>query len=87
MRIIVRSKGFRLWLPVPLSLAGAVVSVMPESAISEMRKQIPPPYQELVTRKLLRELVQECQSVLKQYRGLEIVHVEAQDGTFVSVRL
>ncbi|UWD48717.1 hypothetical protein NYR90_19530 [Clostridioides difficile] len=87
MRIIVRSKETNLWLPIPFFLANTAVLLLPESVIAEIKKSLPEPYQELITKKFLQELVRECQSVLKQYKGLEIVHVETQDGTFVSIRL
>ncbi|MCC0645681.1 MULTISPECIES: hypothetical protein [unclassified Clostridioides] len=87
MRIIVRSKETNLWLPIPLFLANTAVLLLPESVIAEIKKSLPEPYQEVITKKFLQELVRECQSVLKQYKGLEIVHVETQDGTFVSIRL
>ena len=32
-------------------------------------------------------LLRECVGVLRENKGLEMVHVEAQDGTFVSIRL
>ena len=87
MRIIVRSAGVNLWLPVPLSLASAAVALLPETLFADMRRSVPPPYDEFLTKRYLRELVRECLSVLKQYKKLEIVHVEAADGTFVSIRL
>ncbi len=87
MRVIVRSKDVRLWLPFPLILASAAVRLVPEAALVRMRQALPPPYRELVTKALLRELVWECRSVLRLYKGLEIVRVEAQDGTLVSIRL
>lgn len=52
-----------------------------------IRNPIPSPYREVITKELLQELVRECRNVFKEYKGLEIVHVEAQDGTFVSIRL
>ncbi|MDO4273679.1 MAG: hypothetical protein Q4D16_08415 [Eubacteriales bacterium] len=87
MRIIVRAKGVNLWIPVPLCLASAAVSLMPESAFLEMRKSVAPPYDELITKEFLREIVRECRFVLKQYKGLEMIHVEAHDGTYVSVTI
>lgn len=87
MRIIVRSKETNLWLPIPLFLANTAVLLLPESVIAEIKKSLPEPYQEVITKKFIQELVRECQSVLKQYKGLEIIHVETQDGTFVSIRL
>ncbi len=32
-------------------------------------------------------VLESCLDVLKENRGLEAVHVEAHDGTFVSIRL
>lgn len=87
MRIIVRAKGVNLWLPIPLCLASAAVKLIPENTVEEMRKSIAPPYNELITKEFLREIVHECIFVLKQYKGLEIVHVEAQDGTYVSIKI
>ena len=55
--------------------------------MEEIRNPIPSPYREVITKELLQELVRECRNVFKEYKGLEIVHVEAQDGTFVSIRL
>ena len=87
MRVIVRSEDVHLRLPIPLVLAGAAIVLMPESALAGLRKSVPEPCCGLLTKPLLRELVRECRSVLKLYRGLEIVRVESQDGPFVSIRL
>ena len=87
MRVIIRSKDVNMWLPVPLALADAAVRFLPDSIMEEIRNPIPSPYRELITKELLQELVRECRSVFKEYKGLEIVHVEAQDGTFVSICL
>ncbi|WP_343208587.1 hypothetical protein [Anaerolentibacter hominis] len=87
MRIIVRSEETNLWLPVPLSLASAAVSLLPEAAFEDMRKSLPPAFRDMVTKDVLRMIVKECRSILKQYKGLEVIHVEARDGTFISIRL
>lgn len=87
MRIIVHSKERNLWIPVPMSLAGIAVLLIPNSAVSKIRKSLPPPWQELVTKAFLRKLYRECRIALKQYHGLEIVRVESADGELVSIRL
>lgn len=87
MRVIVRSDGVRLRLPIPLSVASAAVSLLPEAALTDFRNSVPAPYNELVTKEFLRDLVRQCRSLFRQYKGLEIVHVETKDGTFVSIRL
>ena len=87
MRIIIRSKEMKLWLPIPLSLASAAIHLTPEFLFAEIRKSAPPLVHDVINKNLLLEIVKECRFVLNQYKGLEIVHVEAQDGTFVSIRL
>ena len=89
MRITIRSGHTKLFLPVPLALADTAVSLLPDSAVEDMKKSLtlPPQYQGLVTKKNLRLVIRECRAVLKDYRGLEIVHVEDHNGTFVSIRL
>lgn len=87
MRITVRSGHTKLFLPVPLALADTAVSLLPDSAVEDMKKSLPLSYQELITKKNLRLVIRECRAVLKEYRGLEIVHVEDHNGTFVSIRL
>nr|WP_308627747.1 hypothetical protein [uncultured Eisenbergiella sp.] len=87
MRIIIRSKDVNMRLPVPLALADAAVRFLPEAVVEDLRKSVPAPYGEVITKELLQSLVRECRMVLKEYKGLEIVHVEAGDGTFVSIRL
>lgn len=87
MRVIIRSKDVKLWLPVPLRLSAIAVDLLPATALENIRKSVPAPFDELITKENLREIIQECIFVLKQYRGLEIVHVEARDGAYVSVRI
>ena len=40
-----------------------------------------------ITRQVLVMLLDECMDILKENKGLEVVHVEAADGTFVSIKL
>lgn len=87
MRIIVRTKDVNLWIPIPLSMAGFVISVLPEKTILELQASFPKPYGEQITKELLQFLFSECRSVIKEYKGLEILNVQASDGTFVSIKM
>lgn len=87
MKIKIRTKDFRFSMPVPVSMAGFVLKFLPERLFIEMRTNIPDPYTALVTRENLNMILWECMDVIKENKGLEIVHVEASDGTFVSIRL
>lgn len=87
MKIKIRTKDFRFSMPVPVSMAGFVLKFLPESLFIEMRTNTPEPYAALVTRENLNMILWECMDIIKENKGLEIVHVEASDGTFVSIRL
>lgn len=87
MKIRIRSGNFKFFLPVPTALAGAAIKVMPEQAFAAMRKNIPLPYDRLVSRENFLFVYEICREILIENKGLEIVHVEAADGTFVSIIL
>ncbi len=87
MKIRIRSGGFKFFLPVPTALAGAAIKVMPDQAFAAMGKNVPPPYDRLVSRKNFLLVYEACREILIENKGLEIVHVEAADGTFVSIVL
>lgn len=89
MRVIVRTPDLRwpIRVGIPLGLAGAVVGFIPERELEKARMKAPPEFRELLTKPMLRYLVRECVHTLKEYRGLEIVHVESADGDTVSITL
>ncbi|SCJ90261.1 Uncharacterised protein [uncultured Eubacterium sp.] len=87
MKIRIRSGNFKFFLPVPTALAGAAIKVMPEQAFAAMRKNVPLPYDRLVSRENFLLVYEICREILIENKGLEIVHVEAADGTFVSIIL
>ena len=84
MRIQIRTKDFRLNLSVPV---GGVVRVLPDRLFESLRAKTPEPYDVLITKDVVRPLLKACLDTIKENKGLEIVHVEAADGTFVSVKL
>lgn len=87
MMVVVRSKDVNLRIPVPMGMASLAVKVIPEAAFRQMRRDVPLPYDVLITRQVLVMLLDECMDILKENKGLEVVHVEAADGTFVSIKL
>lgn len=68
-------------------MVGIAVRLVPERVFGELRESTPEPYCALVTKDTVRMILGECLGIIKENRGLEIVHVEAADGTFVSVKL
>lgn len=87
MKIHIQTKGFRMRLPIPFSLVGTAIRLMPQSAIEGMRKSAPEPYKDMLTKDLFLFIYKECRDILDEYHGLEIIHVDASDGTFVSIKL
>ena len=89
MRVLVRAPDLRfpIRIPVPLGLAGVAVSFIPEKTLEKARKDVPPAFQGLLTKPMLKFLVGECTYILKEYKGLEVIHVESVDSTFVSITL
>lgn len=86
MKIKIRTKDFRFSMPVPAAMIGTVVRWLPESVFEQMRADTPEPYRELLTKEVIGRLFGECVDVIKENKGLEAVHVEARDGSFVSIR-
>lgn len=87
MRIIIRSKDVRLFIPVPLRFGGIAIACIPERTIREMQSALPALCGKDVDKKFLRRAYRECYHALRQFKGLEIVNVTGKDGTYVSVRL
>lgn len=87
MKVKIRTKDVRFSMPVPVTMIGIVVKMIPESVFEKMKENTPKPYDCLVTKENISMILGECVEILKENKGLEIVHVEAQDGTFVSIKL
>lgn len=74
-------------MPVPASMIGFAIKFIPDSLFRKMKLNTPKPYCDLITKENFSAVLEECLDILKENKGLEIVHVEAGDGTFVSVKL
>lgn len=87
MIIRIRAQNVRLYLPLPVSVIGIALRLIPEKVFEDLRKETPEPYRDLVTKEYISVIVRECMDVIKENRGLEAIHVETEDGTYVSIRL
>lgn len=87
MIVKIRTPALCLFLPVPLSFVGFVIRLLPDRVFAEMCSDVPAPYNVLLSKESIRLLLTECLSFFKENKGLEVVHVEAQDDTFISIRL
>ncbi len=87
MKIRVKTGQFRFSIPVPNCLIRLAVTLIPDRAFSSMYENTPEPYQALMTKQTVRMLLGECLDVIQENRGLEIIEVQASDGTHVSIVL
>lgn len=87
MRVRVITKDTRLFIPVPVHMIGFVLRWIPDGVFEKIRQNTPEPYSALMTKETVCMVMMECQGILKENKGLEIVHVEGEDGTFVSIQL
>lgn len=87
MKVKIRTADFRCSMPVPAAMIGYVIRWIPDRVYKEIRVKVPEPYSCLVTKDNIGMILTECLDLLKENKGMEIVHVEASDGTFVSIRL
>lgn len=87
MIVKIKTPELRLFLPVPLGLVGFVIRLLPERVFAELCADVPAPYNALLSKESIRLLLAECLSFFKENKGLEVVHVEAQDDTFISIKL
>lgn len=87
MKVKIRTADIHFSMPVPVTMIGFVIKLIPDSLFEKIRVNVPEPYRCLITKETVGMVLAECLDVLRENKGLEIVHVEAVDGTFVSIKL
>lgn len=87
MKVKIRTNDIRFSMPVPVTMIGFVIKLLPNKLFEEAKVNTPEPYCTLITKENICMILEECIDILKENKGLEIVHVEAKDGTFVSIKL
>lgn len=89
MWIKVRTPELRrnISIPIPLGLAGTVVSLVPEGLLAQSRDSMPEEMQYLLTKPILRQIMKALKKSIRDCKGLEIVHVESAGGEVVSITL
>lgn len=87
MKITIRTEGSHFSMPLPLKMAGFVIKKLPQHVFDRMCDDVPEPYRCLITKDYVCMIVDECMEVLRENKGLQVVQVEARDGTYVSIKL
>ena len=87
MKIRIRTKTMNLSLPVPVSAAGMVIRKIPDSVFKGLQKNVPEPYSAFCSREALLFLVRECAGTLRTIHNLEIIHIETEGGTYISIKM
>lgn len=92
--------GRRITVPCPIGLARFVVALIPQRVFANMLEsagdRIPEEDREEAAQALslvslskaaILDILDAVADVAREYKGLEVVHVESPDGTFVSIVL
>lgn len=74
-------------MPIPVSMVGFVIRFIPDRIFEDMRSHTSNPYCSLISKDIISIVLRESLDLFKENKGLEIIHVEASDGTFVSIKL
>ena len=80
MRIIIRSQGFKLWIPVPTGLLFSDLTAAFLPKIMEQNGMTITPEQ---ARKLMRG-IRKCK---RRHRGLTLVEAQTANGDYVEIKL
>ncbi len=87
LRIRSQKNGPTFTLLLPYGLAGAALTLTPNTAFRRAAAEIPPPYDVLVNKKTIRLFYETFKDIHKSWKGLEILRVETEDGLFISFTL
>lgn len=87
MKVKIKTADLHFSMPVPVTMIGFVIKMIPDKLFEKVRDGVPDPYRALITKETISMALGACQDVLKEHKGLEMVHVETADGTFVSITL
>ena len=87
MKIRIRTKTMNLSLPVPVSAAGMVIRKIPDSVFKGLQKIVAEPSSDFCSRVALVFLVRECAGRLRTIHNLEIIHIETEGGTYISIKM
>lgn len=75
MIVAIKSEGFNLTLPIPLSMGGVAIRCLPNKIINNQEK------------KIALQLFKTVKGSLKGYKGLRIVEVESQNGEHITITI
>lgn len=87
MKVKIKTADLHFSMPVPVTMIGFVIKMIPDKLFEKVRKDVPEPYRALITKETISMALGECADILKENKGLEMVHAETADGTFVSITL
>ncbi|MBM6860319.1 hypothetical protein H9X78_07415 [Clostridium saudiense] len=75
MIVSIKSEGFNLTLPIPLSMGSVAIKCIPNKFLNTQEK------------KLALQLFKSVKGTLKDYKGLKIVEVISHNGEHILVKI
>lgn len=83
MRIYVKAKERKFFIPVPLCIASLGISIMQSSLVQRHIPEKDRKYVDMIDYNALKK----CIRGLGEYKGLKLVEVKAKDGTEVTITI
>ncbi|MBC5690137.1 hypothetical protein H8S37_14565 [Mediterraneibacter sp. NSJ-55] len=78
--------GHNIKMPVPVGCAAFFIQRLPDSLFKNVQNKICYPFNTLLTKEIVSLMLSQCTDIIKENKGLEVIHIEAKDGTYVSVQ-
>ncbi len=87
MKIKIKTKKASFSMPVPSRMARTAIKSIPDSVFDDMQRKAGSRLAPFASREMMLFMYTECRDILEKYKGLEMIHIESESGTFVSVKL
>lgn len=87
MKVTVKSEDINISIPVPLAMADIAIRAVPDRVFEKIMDRTGISCDVDVCRDAVSMMIKECRDIFSMNRGLEIIHVEGSDGTYISVVL
>ena len=78
--------GHNMKFPIPVACASFFIQRLPDSLFKNMQNKVHYPFNTLLTKEIISLMLSQCTDIIKENKGLEVIYIEAKDGTYISVR-
>ena len=83
----IKIKTSKVKFSIPSGMTGRAIKAIPDSVFDDLRRKADDSLAQYISREMFLMIYEECRDIFDKNKGLEILHIEDSDGTFVSVKL